>query len=58
MKIADEKSDAVYLIRDIKAEMEKVRSLLAELECLVYEKDERCKIRFFECSRTTNVKDN
>ena len=58
MKIADEKSDAVYLIRDIKAEMEKVRSLLAELEYLVYEKDERCVIRFIGCSTTTNVKDN
>lgn len=48
MKIADDKSDAIELITDIKEEMAKVRALLAELEYLVYEKDERCKLILFE----------
>lgn len=48
MKIADEKSDAIELIGDIKKEMAKVRQLLSELEYLVYEKDDRCEIIFFE----------
>lgn len=48
MKIADEKSDAIELITDIKKEMRKVRTLLAELEFLVYEKDERCELILFE----------
>lgn len=48
MKIADDKSDALELITDIKAEMARVRALLAELEYLVYEKDDRVKIEFFE----------
>ena len=48
MKIADERSDAIELMKDIKEEMNKVRQLLAELEYLVYEKDERVEIKFFE----------
>jgi len=48
MKIADEKSDAIELMKDIKEEMNKVRELLAELEYLVYEKDERVEIKFFD----------
>jgi len=48
MKIADEKSDAIELIGDIKGEMNKLRALIAELEYLVYVKDDRCTIEFFE----------
>lgn len=46
MIIADEKSDAIELIADLKKQMETVRALLAELEYLVYEKDDRVMIRF------------
>lgn len=46
MIIADEKSDAIELITDLKKEMARVRELLAELEYLVYEKDDRVMIRF------------
>ena len=48
MKIADEKSDAIQIIHDLKTEMNNIRQLLAELEYLVYEKDERAEIIFFE----------
>lgn len=48
MKIADDKSDAIELIKDIKKQMSVVRELLAELEYLVYEKDDRVSIEFFE----------
>lgn len=48
MKIADDKSDAIELIKDIKKQMSIVRELLAELEYLVYEKDDRVFIEFFE----------
>ena len=46
MIIADEKSDAIELIADLKKQLETVRELLAELEYLVYEKDDRVMIRF------------
>lgn len=48
MKIASERSDAIELMKDIKKQMSIVRELLAELEYLVYEKDDRVFIEFFE----------
>ena len=48
MKIADERSDAIELIADIKKEMAALRNLLSQLEYLVYEKDDRCEIRFLD----------
>jgi hypothetical protein len=48
MKIASERSDAIELMKDIKKQMSIVRELLAELEYLVYEKDDRVSIEFFE----------
>lgn len=48
MKIADEKSDAIALIREIHKEVRQVQRDLAELEYLIYEKDERVEIEFFE----------
>ena len=47
MKIKDDHSDALNIIRDLHKEMKIVRSLIGELEYLIYEKDERCKIEFF-----------
>lgn len=58
MKIQHEDMDAIELVRDIKAEMAKVREMIAALEYVIYQKDERCEIRFFECLKDTNVKDN
>lgn len=48
MKIKDDKSDAIELIKDIKKEMAVVRSLIAELEYVVYQCDDRCQIEFFD----------
>ena len=48
MKIADEQSDAIELLGDIKEEMNRMRALISELEYLVYEKDERVMIKFFK----------
>lgn len=48
MKIADEKSDAIQLIQDLKKEMNIIRQMIAELEYVVYECDERVEIVLFE----------
>lgn len=48
MKIADDKSDAIELIRDLKKEMAIIREMIAELEYVVYECDERCHLILFE----------
>ena len=48
MKIANEKSDALELVRRIHVEMNLLRKALAELEYLVYETDDRVSIEFFE----------
>lgn len=59
MKIKDEDRDALELIKDIKVEMDRIRDLIAALEYVVYQCDERVEIKFFkECSRTTSAKDN
>ena len=47
MKIEDGKSDAVELIRRIHREMKALQNSISELEYLIYEQDERCKIEFF-----------
>ena len=47
MKIKDDKSDALELIKDIKREMEVLKGYLATLEYLVYQCDERVEIKFF-----------
>ena len=47
MKIADERSDAVELVKDIKQEMARMRDLLGELEYLIYKTDSRCHLEFF-----------
>jgi hypothetical protein len=44
MKIANDKSDALELVRRIHAEMNILRKALAELEYLVYETDDRVSI--------------
>ena len=48
MKITDGTSDAIELIKDIKKEMATIREMLAELEYVVYECDERCTLVLFE----------
>ena len=48
MKIQYEDMDALDLIKDIKAEMTKVRNLIAALEYVIYQKDDRVEINFFE----------
>jgi hypothetical protein len=48
MKIADERSDAIELVKDIKEQMATLRNLMAELEYLVYQCDDRVSIEFFE----------
>jgi hypothetical protein len=47
MKIKDETSDALDIIHDLHREMKVVRSLIDELEYVVYRCDDRCKIEFF-----------
>ena len=60
MKIQHEDMDAIDLIRDIKKEMNNVRQLIAALEYVIYQKDDRVEIEFFKdkCSKTTNAMDN
>lgn len=48
MRIEHEDLDAIELVKDIKAEMAKVRNLLAALEYVIYQKDDRVEIEFFE----------
>lgn len=48
MRIADEKSDAIQLIKDLKKEMAIIREMISELEYVVYECDERCTLVLFE----------
>ena len=48
MKIKDEKSDAIELIKSLKREMKIIREMLAELEYIVYECDERCVLVLIE----------
>ena len=48
MKIEHEDLDAIELVKDIKVEMAKVRNLLAALEYVIYQKDDRVEIEFFE----------
>lgn len=47
MKIQHEDMDAIDLIRDIKKEMNNVRQLIAALEYVIYQKDDRVEIEFF-----------
>lgn len=48
MRIQHEDMDAIELVKDIKEEMAKVRDLLAALEYVIYQKDDRVEINFFE----------
>ena len=48
MKIANEKSDALEIICRLHREIKEIQNTLSELEYLIYEQDERCKIEFFE----------
>ena len=55
MKIQHEDMDAIDLIKDIKVEMAKVREMIAALEYVIYQKDERCEIRFFDKGKNEEV---
>lgn len=48
MIIADGDRDALEIVKDIKAEMETIRDLIATLEYVVYRCDDRVEIDFFE----------
>ena len=48
MKIQHDDKDALELIKDINEEMAKVRDLIGALEYVIYQKDERVEINFFE----------
>jgi len=48
MRIADERSDAIQILKRIKEDTETLLADIAELEYLIYEVDERCLIKFFE----------
>lgn len=48
MKIADERSDALEILKRIHTEMRVLQGAIAELEYLIYETDERVQINFFE----------
>ena len=52
MKIVDGKSDALELIQKIHREMLELQKHIDELEYLIYEKDERAKIEFFNNDKT------
>jgi hypothetical protein len=58
MKIKDEKSDAIQLIKDLKKEMAVIREMIAELEYVVYECDERCQIVLFERGQNGRKKES
>ena len=47
MKISNDRADAMDLIRDIHKKMKDLQESISELEYLIYETDERCKITFF-----------
>lgn len=47
MKIKDDRSDALELVLRAHRELKELQQTLYELEYLVYEKDERVKIKFF-----------
>lgn len=48
MKVANEKSDALELVKRMHREMRQLQKTLDELEYLVYEIDARCQIQFFK----------
>ena len=48
MKIQHEDKDAIELIKDIHTEMAKIRDLIGALEYVIYQKDDRVEINFFE----------
>jgi hypothetical protein len=48
MRIANDKDDAIQIIKQIKSEMRTAQNSLARLEFLLYELDDRAEIKFFE----------
>lgn len=48
MRIEHEDKDALEIIKDIHTEMAKIRDLISALEYVIYQKDERVEINFFE----------
>ena len=48
MKVANERADAIELVKDIKEQMATLRDLLGQLEYLVYQCDDRVEIEFFK----------
>lgn len=48
MKLKDDKSDALELIKKIHSQMRVLQGTIAELEYLIYTKDERVEINYFE----------
>jgi len=48
MRIANERSDALEIICRLHREIKDIMNTLSELEYLIYETDERCKIEYFK----------
>lgn len=48
MKVADEKSDALELVKRIHREMRQLQKSMDELEYLIYAVDARTQIEFFK----------
>lgn len=47
MKVANEKADALEIIKRLHREMRQIQNTISELEYLIYEEDERVKIELF-----------
>ena len=47
MKLTDGTSDAIHILRRIHREMKQLQDSIGELEYLIYQIDERCKIEMF-----------
>ena len=56
MQIRDERSDALKLVQQVHREIRQIQRDLDELEYLIYKKDERVKIKFFNKGEADDTK--
>lgn len=56
VQIRDERSDALKLVQQVHREIRQIQRDLDELEYLIYKKDERVKIKFFNKGEADDTK--
>lgn len=56
MQITDGKSDALEIVKRVHAEIRQIQKDLDELEYLIYKKDERVQLRFFNKGEVNDKK--